>query len=226
MSSNLLCSSGESANPRSLSSEVLASNPSSSSGESNSHSRPGQPARARLRAVIVLAHTERPMTTVRRRLTVAAMATTTRSSLRRAPPPLYPAIEAICRSPSHVAAGCPRLSNPHSSSAPLVPVSPASAIMALDSPPSAFESSRARFAKGIAAEISRSVNDAARSPAPSSHERRQHQVSLPRAAISSIITSSENKPGRRPITCADAAALREANTESANTSKMRQKHVD
>src|SRR3954454_22978457 len=41
-----------------------------------------------------------PMTTVRHRLTVAAMATTTRSSRRRAPPPLYPAIDPSWRSRS------------------------------------------------------------------------------------------------------------------------------
>jgi hypothetical protein len=75
-----------------------------------------------------------PMTTVRHQLTVAAMATATRSSLRHAPPPLYPAIDPICRYPaidpicrsrSPRRSRLPRLSNPHSSSAPLRCATPA-----------------------------------------------------------------------------------------------------
>src|SRR5262249_31236311 len=60
----------------------------------------------------------RPMTTVVRQLTVAAMATATRLPLRHAPPPLYPAIDPSRGHDPDVAADCPRLSNPHSSIAP------------------------------------------------------------------------------------------------------------
>ena len=60
----------------------------------------------------------RPMIAGVRQLTAAAMAIANHSSPRQVPLPLHPAADPIWRSNAHLAADCPQLSNPHSSSAP------------------------------------------------------------------------------------------------------------